>query len=532
MISATMCAATSAATAEVRCTLEELALLVELVNSDSALSRRLKLQCAAAWNADHTANSRILKSVEAAVALYDRLLACTEFPPTPAPASQQDVEHPLTQEQGETRRGLKNALKLVVHRRRRSASLELAHGESEQERQPTKPLKIYADGVFDLAHFGHFNALRQARQLGDELYVGVISDEEVLRAKGVYPVYTCAERARIIGACRWVTGVIPETPYDVSLKFLASTGCDYVAHGDDLALNGEGVDCYAEPRQAGRLKIFKRTFGVSTTTIVSRLLGVAARLPMPSSAPSVPTPAHDFARRSVKTFVEGNIQSGDSSPASAATPPPVFCDKTMTTTTQGSDVEEPPPTTFESLKKQTLLSAKRILQFVDVPRHPELNSTVVYVDGSFDIFHCGHVSLLEQARARGDFLLVGVYDDATTRALDGPLHPLQTMLERALNVMAMKAVDDVIIGAPPDLTDYLLSAFRVSKVVRGRYAGQPCTLTEYERELKDRAILEEVTIDTTFTSQTIIDRVLNNRSRIQSSLLRRQKREDALYTSS
>jgi len=43
---------------------------------------------------------------------------------------------------------------------------------------------VWADGCFDLVHFGHANALRQAKSLGDYLVVGVHSDEEITKHKG------------------------------------------------------------------------------------------------------------------------------------------------------------------------------------------------------------------------------------------------------------------------------------------------------------------------------------------------------------
>ena len=42
-----------------------------------------------------------------------------------------------------------------------------------------KRTRVYMDGCFDLMHYGHANALRQAKALGDELVVGVVSDGEM-----------------------------------------------------------------------------------------------------------------------------------------------------------------------------------------------------------------------------------------------------------------------------------------------------------------------------------------------------------------
>jgi cytidyltransferase-like protein len=50
------------------------------------------------------------------------------------------------------------------------------------------------DGCFDMMHYGHCNALRQARALGDQLVVGVVSDAEITVNKGP-PVTPLKERS-------------------------------------------------------------------------------------------------------------------------------------------------------------------------------------------------------------------------------------------------------------------------------------------------------------------------------------------------
>lgn len=56
-----------------------------------------------------------------------------------------------------------------------------------------KRVRVYMDGCFDLMHYGHANALRQAKALGDELVVGVVSDEQIVANKGP-PVLSMEER--------------------------------------------------------------------------------------------------------------------------------------------------------------------------------------------------------------------------------------------------------------------------------------------------------------------------------------------------
>ncbi|RVW29781.1 Ethanolamine-phosphate cytidylyltransferase [Vitis vinifera] len=60
-------------------------------------------------------------------------------------------------------------------------------------RRKKKPIRVYMDGCFDMMHYGHCNALRQARALGDQLVVGVVSDAEITANKGP-PVTPLNER--------------------------------------------------------------------------------------------------------------------------------------------------------------------------------------------------------------------------------------------------------------------------------------------------------------------------------------------------
>lgn len=58
-------------------------------------------------------------------------------------------------------------------------------------------VRVYMDGCFDLMHYGHANALRQAKALGDELVVGLVSDEEIVANKGP-PVLSMDERYKYL----------------------------------------------------------------------------------------------------------------------------------------------------------------------------------------------------------------------------------------------------------------------------------------------------------------------------------------------
>jgi rfaE bifunctional protein nucleotidyltransferase chain/domain len=74
---------------------------------------------------------------------------------------------------------------------------------------------------------------------------------------------------------------------------------------------------------------------------------------------------------------------------------------------------------------------------------------LVVTNGCFDLIHAGHVAYLAAARALGDALLVGLNADATVRALKGPGRPLTGQLDRAAVLLALRAVDAVVIFSEP-----------------------------------------------------------------------------------
>lgn len=96
---------------------------------------------------------------------------------------------------------------------------------------------------------------------------------------------------------------------------------------------------------------------------------------------------------------------------------------------------------------------------------PGRPGAVVFTNGCFEILHAGHVSYLDQARALGDALVVGVNTDASARRLDkGAGRPFVPEAERALLVAALESVDAVSLfgeDTPAELIRQLLPAVLV-----------------------------------------------------------------------
>ena len=79
------------------------------------------------------------------------------------------------------------------------------------------------------------------------------------------------------------------------------------------------------------------------------------------------------------------------------------------------------------------------------PASPQAGQTVVFTNGCFDLLHPGHVRLLRQAAALGDFLVVGLNSDASVRRLKGANRPINPEDARAEVLAALESVDAVTV---------------------------------------------------------------------------------------
>ncbi|CAL0330882.1 unnamed protein product [Lupinus luteus] len=297
-------------------------------------------------------------------------------------------------------------------------------GIFHKKKSGKRRVRVYMDGCFDLMHYGHANALRQAKALGDELVVGLVSDEEILANKGP-PVLSMEERLALVSGLKWVDEVITDAPYAITETFLNRLfheyKIDYVIHGDDPCLLPDGTDAYAAAKRAGRYKQIKRTEGVSSTDIVGRIM----------------TSLRDPKVSEDHNGTDENPQAENQSKSSHLS--------------------------------QFLPTSRRIVQFSD-GKAPGPNARIVYIDGAFDLFHAGHVEMLKRARELGDFLLVGIHSDETVSEHRGDHYPIMHLHERSLSVLACRYVDEVIIGSPWEITKDMITTFNISAVVHGTVA--------------------------------------------------------------
>ncbi len=91
---------------------------------------------------------------------------------------------------------------------------------------------------------------------------------------------------------------------------------------------------------------------------------------------------------------------------------------------------------------------------------------VGFTNGCFDLLHPGHLSVLRQAKAACDRLIVAVNSDASVRRLKGPTRPVQDEVARATILSALEMVDMVVVF-DEDTPIELLKAIRPDVLVKG-----------------------------------------------------------------
>ena len=68
----------------------------------------------------------------------------------------------------------------------------------------------------------------------------------------------------------------------------------------------------------------------------------------------------------------------------------------------------------------------------------------IFVNGTFDIIHRGHVEMLNFAKSLGDHLTVAIDSDNRVKRLKGESRPVNTMFDRMFYLKNLKSVDDVL----------------------------------------------------------------------------------------
>jgi ethanolamine-phosphate cytidylyltransferase len=379
------------------------------------------------------------------------------------------------------------------------------------------------------------------------------------------------ERLATVRACKWVDEVVFDTPYDPSLELLIKLNCDFCVHGDDMSTTADGKDAYAEVKEAGRMKVVKRTEGVSTTDLVGRLLLMTRTHHIGTSPAITPMMASSSSRVSSPNLgaLSGDLKkpaAGTAPPNFALEPPAVSQSPTITASTspgvppshgtpntvrRSSDVARPQPSmstlSVRSPEKPAndkpisnfLPTTWRITQFSN-HKTPLPTDKIVYIDGAFDLFHVGHIETLKQAKALGTFLYVGIHDDSTVNLHKGRNYPIMNLHERVMNVLSCRYVDEVVIGAPWVVTKDLITSLNLNivcsgtntkmdeemeKVVGASNGGKP--MADAYAEPKKQGMFREIETTHTLSTEDVVRRLIKNREEYEARNAKRAPKESA-----
>lgn len=138
--------------------------------------------------------------------------------------------------------------------------------------------RVITYGTFDLFHIGHVRLLSRLAKLGDELIV-YVSTDEFNKLKGKTCIIPFAQRAELVGACRYVTKVMEEHNWEQKREDILREKANILAMGDDW--KGK-FDHYSDICEVVYLP---RTEDISTTALKLMIADMAAAglIPKPNS---------------------------------------------------------------------------------------------------------------------------------------------------------------------------------------------------------------------------------------------------------
>ena len=134
-----------------------------------------------------------------------------------------------------------------------------------------KKIRVFTSGSFDLFHIGHLNILERSAALGDELIVGVSTDELIQHYKRMPPIIPFEQRFRIISSLKCVTKAVKQVKL-TEVAQLQREDIDIVTIGDDwINKYLEGLE-WMKQQPGKEVVYFPYTPDVSTTSIKKKII--------------------------------------------------------------------------------------------------------------------------------------------------------------------------------------------------------------------------------------------------------------------
>jgi rfaE bifunctional protein nucleotidyltransferase chain/domain len=130
---------------------------------------------------------------------------------------------------------------------------------------------------------------------------------------------------------------------------------------------------------------------------------------------------------------------------------------------------------------------------------------VVFTNGCFDLLHPGHIRILEQARALGDVLVVGLNRDASVREAKGDSRPVIPENERAELLATLEAVDFVVLFSEPTPRE-LIARLLPDVLVKGTDWG-PSEIVGREEVEKAGGRVVSIPVELGYSTTGILEKI-------------------------
>jgi rfaE bifunctional protein nucleotidyltransferase chain/domain len=132
---------------------------------------------------------------------------------------------------------------------------------------------------------------------------------------------------------------------------------------------------------------------------------------------------------------------------------------------------------------------------------------VVFTNGCYDLLHRGHVRLLEQARAMGDVLVLGLNTDASVQRMKGPARPFLCEQDRAAAAAGLAAVDAVTLF-DEDTPRELIAALLPDVLVKG--ADWSHFIAGREEVEAAGGVVKTIPLEAGFSTTNLVERMIGS----------------------
>ncbi len=130
----------------------------------------------------------------------------------------------------------------------------------------------------------------------------------------------------------------------------------------------------------------------------------------------------------------------------------------------------------------------------------------IFVNGTFDVIHSGHLQLLNFAKSHGDYLHVAIDSDSRVKEKKGASRPVFTQDERKFFLINLKAVDNVSIFSTDEELENTIKEYCPDVMIVGSdWKGKPIIGSQFAKELKFYDRIEN------YSTTRIIESIVNGR---------------------